>query len=201
MNLFSDAKIIESSSKNASAWGTAVREGQIESRTLVTNRAIVDVVLSRSPHSVLDLGCGEGWLARELAANAIDVIGIDVVPGLIERVRSAGIGTFHVASYEELAADKLEIAADVVVCNFALLGNESVKDVFRSVPSMLNIHGSFIVQTLHPVVVCDDFPYRDGWREGSWDGFSSDFNRPSPVVLSDHRKLENSVRRERVPPA
>lgn len=46
---------------NASAWIGAVREGRIESRVRVTDRAILDAVLVRPPHRVLDLGCGEGW--------------------------------------------------------------------------------------------------------------------------------------------
>ena len=63
---FSDAKIIESWEKNARLWTDAVRKGQIESRRKVTNQAIVDAILCRSPRSVLDIGCGEGWRGREL---------------------------------------------------------------------------------------------------------------------------------------
>lgn len=180
MSQFNDAKILESWRKNASSWVTAIREGQIESRKLVTNRAIVDAILDRSPRSVLDLGCGEGWLARELAAKAIHVVGIDVVPELIEQANNAGGGDFRVVSYEQMAADELQISVDVVVSNFALFGSASVEGVFRAVPAMLNIHGAFIVQTLHPLVACGALPYQDGWREGSWSGFGLDFTDPAP---------------------
>ena len=92
---FSDAKIVESWRTNAPAWTVAVREEQIESRRLVTDQAIIDAVLSRSPHSVLDIGCGEGWLAREFASRNIDVVGIDVVPELIEAA-NAPVGVIFV---------------------------------------------------------------------------------------------------------
>jgi len=177
---FSDAKIVESWDKNAPLWVIAVRDGQIESRRQITDQAIVDTVLSRSPRSVLDIGCGEGWLARELAVGNIHVIGIDIVPRLVEVAQQAGGGDFLVMSYEELAAGKLNVSVDVVVCNFALLGKESVEGVFSVASSLLNQQGLFIVQTLHPVIVCGDLPYRDGWREGSWAGFSSDFTDPAP---------------------
>jgi SAM-dependent methyltransferase len=180
MSPLSDAKIVDSWGKNASPWTTAVREGQIESRTLVTDRAIVDAILSRAPHSVLDLGCGEGWLARALAAEGIDVVGVDVVPGLVEQARKAGGGEFRVASYEEIAAGKLQVSVDVSVGNFALLGKESVEGIFSATPALLNARGAFIVQTLHPLVACGDFPYQDGWREGSWAGFDSAFTDPAP---------------------
>jgi len=51
----SDAKIVDSWHKNAAPWTAAVRESQIESRKLVTDRAIVDAVLSRSPATALDI--------------------------------------------------------------------------------------------------------------------------------------------------
>ena len=176
----SEAKIVDSWTRNTSAWVVAVRDGQIESRRHITDQAVVDAVLSRAPHTVLDVGCGEGWLARKLAARNIHVVGLDGVPGLIEEAQRAGGGDFRVVSYEELAAGKLSISVDVVVCNFALFGKETVEGLFRVIPSLLNQHGVFIVQTLHPAIACGDLPYRDGWREGSWAGFSAAFTDPAP---------------------
>jgi 2-polyprenyl-3-methyl-5-hydroxy-6-metoxy-1,4-benzoquinol methylase len=176
----SDASIVASWRKNAEAWTAAVREQRIESRMLVTDRAIVEAVLSRSPRRVLDIGCGEGWLGRALAGRGIELLGIDVVPSLIARAQAAGGGDFRVASYEEAAAGALDFTADVAVCNFSLLGCESVDTIIAAIPSLLRPRGAFIVQTLHPSVACGDRPYQDGWREGSWDGFSSDFTDPAP---------------------
>jgi 2-polyprenyl-3-methyl-5-hydroxy-6-metoxy-1,4-benzoquinol methylase len=158
---FSDTKIVESWGKNALPWTAAVREGQIESRKQITDQAIIDAILRYLPLSVLDIGCGEGWLARELAARNVHVVGTDVVPKLVEEARRAGGGDFHMLSYEKIAAGKLRISVDVVACNFALLGKESVEGIFRAVPSLLNKNGRFVVQTLHPVMACGDFPYRD----------------------------------------
>jgi 2-polyprenyl-3-methyl-5-hydroxy-6-metoxy-1,4-benzoquinol methylase len=114
----SDAKIIEAWGKNALPWIAAVREGRIESRQRVTDQAIVDAILNRAPRSVLDVGCGEGWLARALARHHIGVTGIDTVPALIEAAREAGGGDFHLMSYEDIAAGNLGISVDTLVCNF-----------------------------------------------------------------------------------
>jgi SAM-dependent methyltransferase len=173
-----DTNIIDSWNKNAAPWVTAVRGGEIESRTLVTNRAIVDAVRSRVPSSGIDIGCGEGWLVRAL--DGVDLIGLDVVPGLVEAARQAGGGDFRTMSYEEIAQGRLDMALDVAVCNFSLLGEESVAGIFRAAPSFLRPGGALIVQTMHPVVACGEAPYRDGWREGSWTGFNDGFTDPPP---------------------
>ena len=176
----SDARIVDSWRKNATPWTKAVREHQIESRRLVTNRAILDAILGRSPNVVLDIGCGEGWLVRELAAHGVRAIGVDVVPELIQQATRAGGGEFHVASYEAIAQGQLRISVDVAVANFALLGKESVNDLIRYAPALLTPGGAMVVQTLHPVVATGDLPYQDGWRSGSWAGFSAEFTDPAP---------------------
>jgi len=187
----SDAKIVDSWGRNAAPWTTAVRGQQIESRRLVTDRAIVEAALARSPRSVLDIGCGEGWLARALAASGIEVIGIDAISALIEQARQAGGGDFRVMSYEDVAAGELKLSVDAAVCNFALLGNESVAGLFGVARSLLKPHGMFLVQTLHPVIACGDHPYQDGWRAGSWAGFSADFNDAAPWYF---RTMESWIR-------
>lgn len=180
IDVLSDPKIVESWDKNARTWVSVVREDRIESRVQVTNQAIIDTVVSRSPHSILDLGCGEGWLIRELAAQNIPGIGVDCIPHLIEAAQYAHSGDYRLVSYEEIGMGKLKVLVDVIVSNFALLGKESVESIFRVAPLLLNPHGVFIVQTLHPAIACGDLPYREGWREGSWAGFGDDFTDPAP---------------------
>ena len=189
MNPHSDEKIVDSWEKNATQWTSAVRGGRIESRKLITDKAIVEAVLSHSPESVLDIGCGEGWLIRELSSQVAHLVGVDVVPDLIEQAESAGVGHFLVASYEDIAAGAVEGLFDVVVCNFSLLGKESVEALFVAIPAILKPGGVFIVQTPHPMVA-GDLHYIDGWREGSWAGFASDFIDPAPWYF---RTLESWV--------
>jgi hypothetical protein len=98
----------------------------------------------------------------------------------VDAARQAGGGEFRTMSYEEIAQGRLNLALDVAICNFSLLGQESVEGVFRAAPSFLRPGGALVVQTMHPVAACGDAPYRDGWREGSWAGFNDGFTDPPP---------------------
>lgn len=191
MNSLNDQKIIDSWHQNVEPWTCAVRENQIESRKLVTNQAIVDAVLSVSPKSVIDIGCGEGWLVRALVDHVTDVLGIDAIPGLIQQAQQAGCGRYQLMSYEDIAAGHLQETFDGAVCNFSLLGKDSVEGLFRRMPQRLNKDGVFIVQTIHPVLGCGEQPYQDGWIEGSWQGFSEQFTDPAPWYF---RTIESWIR-------
>ena len=173
-----DAAILESWSRNAEPWTAAVRGGEIESRRLATDAAIVDAVRAHAPRTGVDLGCGEGWLVRALPE--VTMVGVDAIEGLVEQARAAGGGDFRVLSYEEIAAGALALAADVAVANFSLIGNEAVDGLFATAPTYLRAGGTLVVQTVHPVMACGDAPYADGWRAGSWAGFSADFQDAPP---------------------
>ena len=176
----SDAQVIDSWHTNAAAWTRAVREGRIDSRRQVTDAAIVQAVLSHRPRTVLDLGCGEGWLVRALAGHGIAGTGVDAVAALVAQAQQAGGGSFHVLSDEAIADGALAARADVVVANFSLLGGAAVERMLRQVPSLLEPGGAFVMQTLHPVTACGDRPYEDGWRDGTWVGFGDEFTDPAP---------------------
>jgi 2-polyprenyl-3-methyl-5-hydroxy-6-metoxy-1,4-benzoquinol methylase len=182
MNLapLSDHQIVDSWKRNAAPWTHAVRGKEIESRRLVTDRAILDAALACEPSTVIDLGCGEGWLSLALMRNGIGVTAVDVVPALVLAAQQAGVIDSRVLSYEEIAAGKLDLRADLVICNFSLLGKESVDALLRAVPTLLKPTGTLLVQTLHPLAACGDLPYVDGWRPGSWAGFSDAFRDAPP---------------------
>jgi 2-polyprenyl-3-methyl-5-hydroxy-6-metoxy-1,4-benzoquinol methylase len=187
-----EQEIIRSWYSNAAPWSHAIRTASIASRRLVTNRAILDAVSSVSPSRVLDIGCGEGWLSLALTGQGMSVTGIDVVPELIAQAASQAISQaeaspsspraqFLVQDYSSIASRQWSAGPfDAAVCNFSLLGADSVETLIGALPFYLEKHGRLIIQTLHPVAACGDLPYEDGWRKGSWLGFSSDFRDPAP---------------------
>jgi 2-polyprenyl-3-methyl-5-hydroxy-6-metoxy-1,4-benzoquinol methylase len=183
--------IIRSWHANAEPWSEAIRTGSIVSRKLATDSAIVEAVARVAPGRVLDVGCGEGWLARRLTVMGIEVVGVDAVPALVAQA-ARGAGEFYVQDYASLANRDFDCRpCDAAVCNFSLLGSGSVESMLAALPSYLRGRGRLIIQTLHPLAACGELPYQDGWRDGTWQGFGSDFKDPAPWYF---RTLENWFR-------
>lgn len=154
MEIFSDKMIVDAWKKNVSPWVKAIQDKEIESRRLVTDQAIVETILSVPARKVLDIGCGEGWLVRELSALGVSTTGIDAIEELISRAQALGEGSFKVMEYEKMSAGTIDETYDIAVCNFSLLGKESVEHIFNITPSLLNDGGCLIIQTLHPNISC-----------------------------------------------
>ena len=171
---------------NALAWTTAVREQEIPSRRAATDAAIVSacerVFDGRRDLRALDVGCGEGWLSRELVRLGAHVTGIDASVPLIDAARAAGGGAdYACVTYEQLRSAAAVVAGpfDLVVCNFALL-DDCVAPLLAALASRLPASGVILVQTVHPWAAVGDGPYEDGWRVESWAAFGTAFPTPMP---------------------
>ena len=186
-----DARLDESWRANAEAWTTAVREGAIASRRAGTDAAIVHACRAAVPTlagaAVLDLGCGEGWLARALAEQGAGVLGIDASAPLVEAARAASgteaahVPAFAVASYAMLIADPAVAAGpwSLIACNFALLG-DPVVPTLAACARRLAPDGRLVVQTVHPWVAAGDGAYEPGWREETFATFAIPFPATMP---------------------
>lgn len=152
---------------NAQAWTATVRDRGIESRRVATDQAIVDAVLRLSPGAVLDVGCGEGWLCRELRACGITCTGVDGSSELIEAAQTADPDSlYHLLSYADfnrLADVTARNHFDVAVCNFSLL-HDDIRAILDAVRGVLRPGGVLLVQTVHPWTASGEAEYVDGWR-------------------------------------
>ncbi|MEP7042453.1 MAG: class I SAM-dependent methyltransferase [Dokdonella sp.] len=175
-----EARLEQSWRTNAFAWTRAVREERIASRRAGTDAAIIDAVLQTRATRVLDVGCGEGWLARALALAGCDVVGIDASPELVAEASELGGARFEVVTYAQLSARTPEFGSfDTVVCNFALL-SEDLQTPLRALHGLLRDGGKLIVQTVHPWIACGDAPYVNGWRNETFADFGADFRAAMP---------------------
>ncbi len=165
----------------------AVREQRIPSRRAGTDAAIVAAIdaagAGMAADRVLDVGCGEGWLARAIARPSREVFGIDGSEGLIEQAVALPMRGVRYAAvrYEALIADADAVAGpwDCIVCNFALLG-DPLSPLLRALAQRLAPDGRLLIQTVHPWPAMGDGPYECGWREEQFQGFGVAFPAAMP---------------------
>ena len=168
-----DEAITRSWLANAEAWTHIVRSDGIESRRLGTNAAVVAAIIELDPATLLDVGCGEGWLCRTFSERGVACTGVDASPPLLAAAREAGGGNFEVMDYATLAGSNvLPGPFDVIVCNFALLG-EDIVPLLAGLRRRLSPAGRLVVHTVHPWVACGDGDYADGWRSETFAAFGA----------------------------
>jgi 2-polyprenyl-3-methyl-5-hydroxy-6-metoxy-1,4-benzoquinol methylase len=171
--------LLQSWQRNARSWIEAIRTGAIESRQQVTDQAILLAILGRQPERVLDLGCGEGWLLRELHRRGLQAVGVDGDATLVEAARAAGSAPVHLASYEALVDGAVDIGRDydLICANFALL-HQDIIPLLAAMHALLTPGGALLIQTLHPWTVAAG-SYQDGWREETFSGVEGQW-QPMP---------------------
>ena len=110
--------------------------------------------------AVLDLACGHGRAARELAARGAQVTGVELSENLLAHADTPGVRFVHgdAASRQWLGAERF----DVVVCSFALSDIDDLAGALRTVATALKPGGVFAFSILHPC-----FP-GSGDVDGAW---------------------------------
>jgi SAM-dependent methyltransferase len=97
---------------------------------------------------VLDAGCGEGHMARNLTALGADV-GVDACRGLVEAARRFPPGgSFVCGSVDALPLD--DAVFDLVVCNHLFSHLHDPAGAIREFGRVLRSGGRLVILTLHP---------------------------------------------------
>lgn len=116
---------------------------------------------------LLDVGCGGGYLAREIAARGARVTGIDISPRMIEHARrleeEAPLGIdYHVMDAAEIAAHFPAASFDAAASCLALQDMPDPAAALRAVHAVLRPGGRFVASITHP---CTDTPFRAWERD------------------------------------
>jgi len=154
-----------------------------------------------SARRVLDIGCGEGQVARHLAGLGVDVVGLDPTRSQIGTAQARAGGP----TYGRARADALPCRNDafdgVLVC-LALEHVDAFEATIREVARALASHGRFLLVLCHPLLQAPGSGWIDDrvgddryWRIGSYlrDDTAVDEVEPGVSLRFIHRPLSRYV--------
>jgi ubiquinone/menaquinone biosynthesis C-methylase UbiE len=104
--------------------------------------------------SVLDLACGQGRIARELARHGARVTGVDLSGQLLAIARQheeqEPLGIHYVQDNAEQLLSIGDLEFDGVVCNMALMDIDDLSAAVSAVRRVLKAGGWFVLNITHP---------------------------------------------------
>jgi 2-polyprenyl-3-methyl-5-hydroxy-6-metoxy-1,4-benzoquinol methylase len=155
---------------------------------------------------ICDLACGQGRVARYLADQGAQVVGVDISEKLLDLARcyesAAPRGVTYVHADVERTDALQDERFDGVICNMALMDIPNLEPALRTVSRILRPGGWFVFSIIHPCynpAPSGEQATSEGWvrtvsgyfTEGYWR--SDTRTGPPGKVGSYHRMLSTYV--------
>jgi 2-polyprenyl-3-methyl-5-hydroxy-6-metoxy-1,4-benzoquinol methylase len=151
--------------ENAEAWSQGIARGEDLFRAAFHERAFLRFVGPLRGKRVLDAGCGDGALTRQLARRGARVVAVDLSEKMLEVARREGPSAidYRRGSYTRLTGLG---AFDRVIAFMSLMDGPDLEGAFRSFARVLKPSGELVFAVLHPCHAMSSF----GWWTGAPDG-------------------------------
>lgn len=143
--------------KQGTSWGNVADwyedhlEGEDTYHAAVVMPNLLRAMAPKKGQRIVDIACGSGVFARELAKAGAAVSGADISPELIEKATTVGPRDI---SYVVAPAERLEPFADAsfdkASCVLAIQNIKDVGAAFAEAARVLRSNGSFFVVMNHP---------------------------------------------------
>jgi SAM-dependent methyltransferase len=145
--------------RNAAAWTRWAREPGHDSYWRFHRDRFLEL-LPRPRRLTLDVGCGEGRLARDLRERGHHVHAFDASPALVEAARRAD-PSLDVAVADATALPVDDDASDLVVSFMVLMNVDDLEGAVGEAARVLEDGGHFCIAITHPLNTAGDFESRE----------------------------------------
>ena len=150
---------------------------------------------------ILDVGCGEGQVARRMASTGAEVVGLDPTAAQVEVARARAGGPRYLQARAEALPCRDGSFDTVVVC-LALEHVDAFEAAIAEVARVLEPGGRFVLLLCHPLLQAPGSAWIDDrilgemyWRVGAYLEDERRFHEVAPGVdlLFVHRPLSRYV--------
>jgi ubiquinone/menaquinone biosynthesis C-methylase UbiE len=142
---------------------------------------LLRLIEAKKSELIVDLACGQGFFARELAKSGARIIGIDISPELIEIAKSDKSVEYHVSDASRLSFLK-DKSTDKVLIVLSLQNIENAGEVIREVCRILKPKGKLFMVLNHPAF---RIPKASSWE---WDATKNVQFRRLDSYLSESKE-------------
>lgn len=172
-------------------WTQVQAQGYPNERTQAEVDFIVQALALTPPGRVLDVPCGEGRHAIELAARGFEVTGVDFNPAALETARARAVGRGVAVEFHEgdMRALPFTGAFDAALCFFGSFGYFSDDDNLRSARAFARAlagGGKLLIDTQ----VMETVFTRFNERQWAWSG-----ERDRSIRMLEERRWDHAAGR------
>lgn len=159
-----EEQISQAWDKLADKWNSGYTEYGDMNRKYVIDPAIFRLIGSVKDLSILDAGCGNGYLCRLLAKKGAKMVGLDLSKRFIEiaekKEKEAHLGIkYYIGTLSNLPMFQNE-TFDMVISNLALMDVHDLEKGVKELYRVLKKNGELIFSIMHP---CFSSPPVHGW--------------------------------------
>jgi 2-polyprenyl-3-methyl-5-hydroxy-6-metoxy-1,4-benzoquinol methylase len=140
---------------NAASWDAKMGEGN-DFVEILQWPAILRLLNPQPGQHILDAACGNGLMARRLAALEASVTAFDFSSNLIDYARQRTPAEYPIAYYVLDATEPTDLESlehfqfDSALCNMALFDIATVEPLFHTLAQILKPDGAFVFTLMHP---------------------------------------------------
>jgi 2-polyprenyl-3-methyl-5-hydroxy-6-metoxy-1,4-benzoquinol methylase len=139
---------------NAADWSLGVSQEWDYFRANFHDIHFVPLLGKLSGTQVIDLGCGEGCLARRMAMMGAQVVGVDISDELISLARKATSESLDITFIQSTISDLSKLVDskfNLATCVMVLMDTPSLEPIFREAARVLLPGGRLVFSVTHPI--------------------------------------------------
>ena len=161
--------------------------------------ALLELVGDVAGQRLVDIACGQGRIARELARRGATVTGVDLSGALIQQAQAAEdltpLGVSYVQADVTSPATLHGEVFDAGVCHFGLSDIDDLDGALTTVQRLLHVGDTFVFTVLHPCFpgwgsdVAASWPAQGGYFQEGWWAPTAARSTLRQQVGANHRTL------------